>query len=97
MKIFETPITYYHWCPGCKKLHPLPKNGWTFNGNHNRPSFQPSFFQEKRSETEACHYVLTDGVINFAGGSRAHTLDGQAIPMPDIPEEDVARLREFIS
>jgi hypothetical protein len=33
---------YFHWCPACKKLHPLP-DGWEFNGNLDAPTFRPSF------------------------------------------------------
>ena len=33
---------YSHWCPACEHMHRLP-DGWTFNGDVNRPTFQPSF------------------------------------------------------
>lgn len=33
--------SYVHWCPACKEMHRLP-DGWTFNGNVDKPSFQPS-------------------------------------------------------
>jgi hypothetical protein len=35
---------YFHWCPGCEEMHPLP-DGWTFNGDLERPTFSPSFAQ----------------------------------------------------
>lgn len=31
-----------HWCPGCEEMHVLP-NGWTFDGNVDRPTYSPSF------------------------------------------------------
>ena len=34
---------YFHWCPACEELHPLPDRGWTFNGNIECPTFTPSF------------------------------------------------------
>jgi uncharacterized protein DUF6527 len=34
---------YTHWCPGCLEMHRLPDSGWTFNGDLNKPTFQPSF------------------------------------------------------
>ena len=33
---------YAHWCPACKEMHSLPDT-WIFNGNVDKPSFQPSF------------------------------------------------------
>jgi hypothetical protein len=32
-----------------------------------------------------CHYILTDGVLNFCGDC-THPLVGQAVPLPDLPE-----------
>lgn len=34
-----------HWCPACEEMHPLP-DSWTFNGNLESPTFQPSFKHE---------------------------------------------------
>lgn len=33
---------FEHWCPGCEEMHVLP-DGWTFNGDVDRPTFSPSF------------------------------------------------------
>ncbi len=33
---------YIHWCPPCGETHRLP-DGWTFDGNVDRPTFSPSF------------------------------------------------------
>lgn len=33
---------YFHWCPACEEMHPLP-DGWTFDGNLESPTFSPSF------------------------------------------------------
>lgn len=34
------------WCPGCKEMHvvspPVGNRGWTFDGNHDHPTFSPS-------------------------------------------------------
>ena len=32
---------YSHWCPGCHEMHMIP-DGWTFDGNLQSPTFQPS-------------------------------------------------------
>jgi hypothetical protein len=33
---------YFHWCPACEEMHPLP-DSWTFDGNMESPTFSPSF------------------------------------------------------
>lgn len=38
----RTTTGYVWWCPACQEMHPLP-DGWTFNGNFDRPTFSPSF------------------------------------------------------
>lgn len=30
-----------HWCPACEESHLIP-NSWTFNGNLDAPTFEPS-------------------------------------------------------
>lgn len=32
---------YTHWCPGCEEPHVIP-DGWSFDGNLERPTFNPS-------------------------------------------------------
>jgi hypothetical protein len=32
-----------------------------------------------------CHYVLTNGVLNFCGDC-THTLKGQRVPLPRLPD-----------
>lgn len=34
---------------------------------------------------ECCHYILTDGVMNFCGDC-THDLRGQSVPLPELPE-----------
>lgn len=33
--------SYGFWCPGCETMH-VVDSGWTFNGNFDRPTFNPS-------------------------------------------------------
>jgi hypothetical protein len=33
---------YFHWCPACDEMHPLP-DSWQFDGNLESPTFTPSF------------------------------------------------------
>lgn len=65
-------------------MHPLPDSGWTFSGNTDSPTFSPSF-KHTWGENKVCHYILTDGVLQFCGDSN-HELAGQSIPLPDLPE-----------
>ena len=73
-------------------MHPLP-DSWTFNGNLDKPTFAPSFKHsghhfEKRSDNSVafvCHYVLTDGILNFCTDS-THGLAGKSVPLPKLPE-----------
>ena len=93
---------YFHWCPACEEMHPLP-DGWTFNGDVDRPSFSPSFKHggfctvnvEGRWTGEwhlgadgkpldgTCHYIITDGLIQFCPDSWHRRSD--IVAMPAIP------------
>jgi hypothetical protein len=78
----------------CEELHPLP-DGWTFNGDVERPTFTPSFKHEwdqgpldprRKPGHHICHYVVTDGRVAYCGDC-THALAGQTIDMPPLPEE----------
>ena len=79
---------YMHWCPGCNRMHPLP-DGWTFNGDVNRPTFTPSFKhtigQNPDGSFITCRYILTNGVLNFCNDCH-HPLSGKPVPLPELPE-----------
>ena len=90
--------TYMHWCPGCNMLHQVwvnPPQGpsWTYNGNHEAPTFSPSIRVTLREDRETgkkdyCHYFIVDGKINFCGDC-FHELSGkQGVEMPDFPERE---------
>lgn len=94
---------WMHWCPGCDESHILP-DGWTFDGNVERPTFTPSFkhtfhrfdaydarglgLGERREVV--CHYIVTAGRLNFCGDC-FHRLSGQSVPIPALPD----RLKDF--
>lgn len=83
MILEETSATYWHWCPGCNRAHPLPKNGgWTFNGDMEKPTFSPSFMQERDSPRQ-CHYFITEGMIQWCGDGW-HGRTGKE-PLPELP------------
>jgi|SRR5271157_470243 len=96
---------YFHWCPACDEMHPLPDR-WQFNGNLEKPTFIPSFRHtgyKKHIENgvwtdpwwdrdaagnvipSCCHYVLTDGVMNFCNDC-THGMSNEKIPMPNLPD-----------
>lgn len=98
-KLRRGHASYFHWCPGCEEMHPLPDR-WTFDGNLEAPSFTPSFkhtltrFDSYTSEgiglggrrEVSCHYVLTAGKLHFCDDSH-HVLKGQVIDLPELPIE----------
>ena len=66
------------------------------------PSFRHSFLQTVKANGEwtgewvrdaegkmvpgVCHYILTDGVLNYCSDC-THALAGKAVPLPPLPEE----------
>lgn len=81
---------WFHWCPACEQTHPLP-DSWTFNGNEHAPTWSPSFkqtFYKERGEyagrNVVCHYIITDGKIQFCPDSWHKRSD--IVAMPPIPE-----------
>ena len=90
---------YFHWCPACQEMHPLP-DSWTFNGNVERPTFSPSFKTTfthwtggvaesghglgERQE-RICHYIIADGKIHFCADSWHGRSD--VADMPDLPRD----------
>lgn len=88
---------WMHWCPGCEGMHAIAvekpfDNGakWTFNGDHDKPTFNPSVKIDFRvcGEQRVCHYFIREGVIEFCGDS-THALKGQHVPLPLIPEREL--------
>lgn len=89
---------WFHWCPACEMMHPLP-DSWTFNGDEKKPTFSPSFAQGfvrwtrgvdrvthlGRGEQQhlKCHYIITDGKIQFCPDSWHKRSD--IVSMPLIP------------
>lgn len=61
---------YFHWCPACEEMHPLP-DSWKFDGNLERPTFFPSF------KHEGYQSVVVNGEWT---GEWKHDAQGNAIP-----------------
>jgi hypothetical protein len=91
--IIEDNGTIRYECPGCGHQHNIPLNhGWSFNGDENNPSVQPSikhyhpeeFYQNHPdSPRYICHYFITNGRIEYCGDC-THALSGKTIELPDI-------------
>lgn len=78
---------YIFWCPGCKCGHGVwvsePNSGghrWTFNGDMERPTFQPSLLLEGSETRARCHLFVTAGMLEFLGDC-GHEFRGKRIPM----------------
>lgn len=78
---------FMHWCPACSSLHGIETEPqyegcpiWTFNGDHDKPTFHPSINLAGR-----CHYFISDGKISYCPDSQHH-LAGKTMDLPDIPE-----------
>ena len=87
-------IIYLFQCPACNHTHQYQTkapqtNGaeWEFNGNHNKPSFQPSLKVTTGFEEgdHICHLHLTDGKLIFCGDC-SHDMSGKTVDLPELPE-----------
>jgi hypothetical protein len=78
---------YFHWCPACEEMHPLPDT-WSFDQNFNLPTFSPSFKHESTNagSNAVCHYTLTGGILNYHNDC-THAMMNQQVPLPDLPVE----------
>lgn len=87
-------------CPACGTNHFVsigPKSywdiRWKFNGNHERPTINPSVLvtcyipAEMKIEPNIrrCHSFIRDGKIQYLGDC-THAMAGQTVELPDIEE-----------
>lgn len=92
-------------CPGCKTHHVLHtkimpdgvSNGWSFNGDFDKPTFSPSLLvrtgkyvpghenydDEGLGLSSICHSFITEGKIQFLGDC-THDLKNQTIELPEV-------------
>lgn len=77
-------------CPGCgcgHMVHIAPERNphtgasWTWNGDMERPTFNPSVLLA--SGSPRCHSFVRNGQIEFLSDC-THTLAGQIVPLPDV-------------
>lgn len=81
--------TVWFECPGCEIHHRIahgPGDGprWTWNGNVDAPTFQPSILVRYPwgDKQVVCHSFVTDGRIQFLDDC-THALAGQTVDLPD--------------
>ena len=82
LRIIESAHLAY--CPGCAEYHKIGNN-WTFNGDHDRPTFSPSIIVRgenvgKDSTPTICHSFLIDGIWQYLHDS-THELAGIHVPL----------------
>ena len=79
-------------CPGCGEIKSLPlggPEGWTFNGDLDRPTLSPSVLVEAAVTTDGkvlqprCHSFIRDGRIEFLSDC-THALVGQVVDLPPL-------------
>lgn len=75
------------WCPGCGNAHEartISHDGkgpiWTFDGNVDCPTIEPSLRISETRGDPYCHVVVTKGMLNFCVDC-GHHLAGKVIPM----------------
>lgn len=84
----STEEGYAHYCPGCDQMHgiptkkPKPKATWTFDGNFEKPTFNPSM----NIGPGFCHYILAAGILKYQPDCH-HSLKSKDVPLPELPEE----------
>ncbi len=100
----KTVTGHAHWCPACEFTHVLPDNGWTFNGDVQKPTFSPSFkhtyshwtggvdpvthLGRGEQQYRVCHYIITDGKIQFCPDSWHKRSDIVQMPLLPSPHKD---------
>lgn len=79
---------YLFFCPGCKYSHTFDVDRWTFDGNMELPTFNPSLLYEgyigEGRPRDRCHLYLEAGIIKFLSDC-SHELAGQEVEMVEFP------------
>lgn len=70
------------FCPGCKCGHGFVVDRWTFNGDYEKPTFNPSMLVNQDNPARRCHSFVRDGNIQFLNDC-FHELAGQTVPLED--------------
>lgn len=82
------------WCPGCEERHQIDSAQWEFNGDFEKPTFNPSYLTWLDPNPNAspkfrngiyvtgfrCHSYIRDGTIEFLSDC-THKYAGKTIKM----------------
>lgn len=91
------PVQYAHWCPACDEPHIFSLDGpkgrnWTFDGNMEKPTFEPSMRiscdwdpEAKAWRATQCHYYLRNGMLEFCRDHPKAEFRNRSFPLPDFP------------
>lgn len=94
----STIVIFY--CPGCDEHHQIDTAKWEFNGDFERPTFQPSYLCWHDPNPNAlaeydptgkfrngfrCHSYITDGHIAYLSDC-THALANQTVGLPEISD-----------
>jgi len=82
-------VGYSFQCPGCDCLHIFYVRGnvtWTFDGNIELPTFDPSLRLDWKEDDkpQCCHLTLTKGKIKYHSDSTLK-MSGQILDLLDHP------------
>lgn len=82
-KVFVDPDNggVLYECPGCGYAHAADKR-WTFNGNLEKPTLNPSYLAYESKIHPRCHHFVKDGEIQYLSDC-THKLAGQTIAMKE--------------
>ena len=72
------------YCPGCKYHHAftIGQDGWTWNGDIDKPTFTPSLMVNGHDEKSRCHLFMNDGMIQFLADCH-HDMKNTTVECPD--------------
>ena len=83
------------WCPGCRSGHTIvvdAPNGWTWDGDRERPTISPSILAHGVRRADGtiyrpqCHSFVRAGRWEFLTDSE-HDLAGQTVDVQPFPED----------
>ena len=78
----ESPGYWMH-----RACHTISFPGWTFNGDYESPTIQPSIKFEHPSYGIVCHSYVTSGKIQYLTDC-THGFGGQTLDLLDVPTKE---------
>jgi hypothetical protein len=92
---------YWFICPGCREAHAIGDT-WDFNGDFDRPTFNPSFLTWNDPNPQAregskfrtgwrCHSYIRDGQMQFLSDC-THALAGETVEIPPWDDDQIMGL-----